>query len=322
MKMMAVPPHEGSVRRIRDLGTSWVLACLLALPGCGVRSSEKPEDDAPIRAKSLAEALSTAQPGDTIVLPAGTYEGGQVLPSGVSLRGAGLGRTILDARKAEVGLAILGGRGVEVSDLTVRGAVRTGLLVSNAVNVAVRRVRVTASTSGVVFSNVAEGRIENAVSDGNRDGIILNGGRDNVVINCTLARDVHRGLSIASGERAVAFNNCLADVGIGVSLGAAAKGARLDYNLYAAPLVGEIEETSGRKSLSEWHDLSGQDAHSVISGVTFRDPLAGDYRPSGRGATADRGTSELDGIKAPEHDADDAPRVIPFDIGAYEASAP
>ncbi len=130
----------------------------------------------------------------------------------------------------------------------------------------------------------------------------------------------HLGLNIPAGEHAVAFNNCLVNVGVGVSIGSATKGTRLDYNLYAAPLVGEVEGLRGRKSLAEWHDLSGQDEHSVLSGVTFRDPEAGDYRPTERGAIADRGTSELAGIAAPDHDADDAPRIAPFDIGADEAA--
>ena len=74
---------------------------------------------APVRAKSLADAIASAEPGDTIVLPAGVFEAGVTLPPRVSLRGAGYRKTILDARKAEVGLAIEGGEGAEIADLTV-----------------------------------------------------------------------------------------------------------------------------------------------------------------------------------------------------------
>src|SRR4051794_14105813 len=76
---------------------------LASLAGCD-RAPEVPasvEPPAPLRAKSLADAIAGAQPGDTIVLPTGTFEGGIMLPPRVSLRGAGYRKTIVDARKAE-----------------------------------------------------------------------------------------------------------------------------------------------------------------------------------------------------------------------------
>src|SRR5436309_875217 len=80
-----------------------ILAFLSLTSGCG-RTPEALTrvEAAPLRARTLADAVAAAQPGDTIVLPAGLYEAGIALPPRVSLRGAGYRKTILDARKAEV----------------------------------------------------------------------------------------------------------------------------------------------------------------------------------------------------------------------------
>ena len=70
-----------------------------------------------------------------------------------------MGKTILDARKTEVGLTVDGGEGAEVSDLTIRGASRSDLLAKGAQKLTIRRVRTTSSLSGVQLSpDVVEGR--------------------------------------------------------------------------------------------------------------------------------------------------------------------
>ena len=81
-------------------------------------------------------------------MPAGVFEAGLTLPPRVSLRGAGYRKTILDARRAEVGLAIEGGEGAEIADLTVSGASKTGVLVAGAADVALRRLRTTGAWGG------------------------------------------------------------------------------------------------------------------------------------------------------------------------------
>ncbi len=48
--------------------------------------------------------------------------GGVTVPPGVSLQGAGYGKTIIDADGKENGLMIASGSGAVISDLTVRGA--------------------------------------------------------------------------------------------------------------------------------------------------------------------------------------------------------
>ena len=56
----------------------------------------------------LARLIRSAQPGDTVTLPAGTFALGDVtVPPQVSIKGAGYAKTILDARKFQAGLRIL-----------------------------------------------------------------------------------------------------------------------------------------------------------------------------------------------------------------------
>jgi hypothetical protein len=307
------------------------LMAWLAMTGCGGRpgasSSSARTELEPVRAPSLADAVATARPGDVISLPAGTFEGGITLPPGVSLRGAGPFRTILDARKFAIGLAVDGGRRAEVSDLTIRGASQTALLVQAGEETAVRRVRTSGSLNGVCFADVMRGRIENVVSDANRSGIVVSGGGDNVVVNCTMVRNASLGLSIPSGERTVAFNNCIAESATAVFIGPAVKEARLDHNLYFCHSIGKMAGQLGRKSIGDWHALSGQDARSVEIPVTFRDPARGDFHPSGtldwaldRATTTDWGTAELAGIQAPATDIEGVARIDRPDVGAYEVA--
>jgi hypothetical protein len=298
--------------------------------GCD-RSARPPAgvEAAPVRAISLADAVASAQPGDTIVLPMGTYEGGVTLPPRVSLRGAGYRRTIVDARKAEVGVAVEGGEGAEVSDLTVWGASKTDVLVVGASGFALRRVRTTGGLNGVNFADVTAGRIENVISDDNRYGIVVSGGRGNAVVNCTLAGNSSLGLSFPSGEGMLAFNNCIAESVTGVYLGASARGVRLDHNLYFSLFAGKMAGQVGRKTLADWQAPSGQDAHSVQLPLAFRDSRNGDYRPEGtlpwspeRVTTADWGVAELGGVKAPEADLAGVPRAGRPDVGAFEVAPP
>ncbi len=309
-----------------------ILIILALVPGCG-RSPKAPASPgaevAPVRAKSLADAIASAEPGDTIVLPAGVFEAGVTLPPRVSLRGAGYRKTILDARKAEVGLAIERGEGAEIADLTVWGASKTGVLVAGVANVALRRLRTTGGLGGVNFVDVTGGRIENVISDENRYGIVISGGRDNSVVNCTVARNSSLGLSFPSGDETLAFNNCIADCATGVFLGEAARRVRLDHNLYFTLFVGKMAGQLGRKTLGDWQSLSGQDPHSVQLRVAFRDANNGDYRPAGtlpwsleRVATADWGTALLQGVKAPESDVDGSARAGRYDVGAFEVAPP
>jgi hypothetical protein len=309
----------------------YTIACILVssvAAGCGTARSQQAGNTLNVGAGTTLEAaVSRARSGDVITLPEGTFPGGIKLPDGVSLRGAGFRKTILDARKVEVGLSINGGSGAEVADLTISGATRTDLAVKGASAVAVRRVRTTGSINGIQFTDVDKGRIENVVSDDNRYGILVGGGSDNVVVNCTMARNAGIGLSLASGARPSAFNNCVAEGSTGVYVGESVVGPKLDHNLYFTLFTGKMGEQLGRRSLGDWKYLSGLDARSVQMPVKFQGPATGDYRPIGalgwsleRAVTSDWGIAALGGVDAPDRDIDGQPRVGRTDLGAFEVA--
>ncbi len=277
---------------------------------------------------SLADRLAGAMPGSTVVLPAGTFAGGVKLPPGVSLRGAGMDRTIIDASQADIGLSVVGGKDATVSDLTIRGARQIDLQLKDAHHPLVSRVRLTASMTGLVSAGVKNGQIENCLGDSNRYGFVIGGGQNNVIVNCTAADDSSLGLSFPSGSHTVAFNNCIAHSATGIYLGTCASDIQVDYNLYAAMFVGKMEGQVGRKMMGEWTSLSGQDAHSVEGSVQFHDSAAGDFRAVNvlpwspdRTATNAWGQARFQGITAPNSDcAGNAYGVTP-DVGCYQTHA-
>ncbi|MDB5172966.1 MAG: hypothetical protein JWN51_1739, partial [Phycisphaerales bacterium] len=276
-------------------------------------------------AENLADRLAKAKPGETVVLPAGTFLGGATLPPGVSLKGAGFDKTVIDATGADAGISIDGGSNAGVSDLAIRGARRADLLVTNAQGLTVSRVLVADSINGISFDNVKAGRIENAIIAGNRYGIILGGGADNVVVNCTLAGNGSLGISFPSGHHAIAFNNCITESSMGVFV-ADTNEVRLDHNLYFTLITGSAAGQIGREEMTDWQYLSGMDSHSVRLPVAYRDAAAGDYRPANpliwaadRAVTSGWGAEAFEGVHAPERDITGAKRGQQPGAGAFEA---
>ncbi|MDE2507328.1 MAG: hypothetical protein KGM43_08965, partial [Planctomycetota bacterium] len=108
------------------------IACAALFAGATPAYSAARGDDPPrVEARSLDDALRAARPGDVVVLPAGVFDLIEVVPNGVSLRGAGIGKTILDARARDVGLRVEGGGSSTISDFTIRNARRVNLAVSH-----------------------------------------------------------------------------------------------------------------------------------------------------------------------------------------------
>ena len=275
--------------------------------------------------KRLEQAIAGAKPGDVITLAAGTYEGGIRLPAGVGLRGAGYRETTIVAARGGFGVAIDGGKGAEVADLSIRGGSK-GLEVKGSSETVVRRVRVSDATNGIRFTDVVGGRLENV--DLRRES--LRGGRRPRAgwpcVNCTLVESKSLALSVASGSGHAAFNNCVVGSSTGVFVGTA-EGLVLDHNLYFTVFVGKLREEIARRSLGDWKYLSGLDAHSVEIPMTYRDPGAGDYRPTGtlawsqaRASTSDWGVAKLAGFEAPDRDIDGRTREGRYDVGAYEVA--
>jgi len=278
-------------------------------------------------AEDLPNRLKSARPGQTISLPAGEFHGGVTLPAGVSLKGAGYGKTIIDASGAENGLRV-SGKDAVISDLTVRGATGANVFIDGATNVTLRRVRSMGGLMGVNLSNSKGCRVENVVADGNRYGIVLTGGEGNVVVNCTMAGNASLGLSLSSGKTLTAFNNLLTDSATAVLIGDQVTGVTLDHNLYLGFSIGKFHAQPPRSTLNGWQFMSGQDAHSVSIPVTYQDVTNGLYKATNvldwaqdRPVTAEWGATKLAGHEAPADDIDGVKRPAAPGLGAYEVTA-
>jgi hypothetical protein len=95
---------------------SWSLVALLALgfSGCG------DEETGVQTGAALREALDGAEPGATVEIASGRFEGPFTVPSGVDIHGAGRGETILYAGEGEDVLTVDVGEGAtQISSLTI-----------------------------------------------------------------------------------------------------------------------------------------------------------------------------------------------------------
>ena len=283
---------------------------------------------------NLPELLAAAKPGQTVELPAGEFRGGATLPPGVSLKGAGYAKTVINAVGTEHGISITDGSGATISGLTVRGAAVANVLVQGAKKVTLQRLRATAGLIGVSVQGGHAVRVENVLSDANRYGIIVAGGEDNTVVNCTAVGNATMGLSFPSGKGTVAFNNLVTDGTVAVNVGQDSSDIVLDYNLYLGVSVGKCgRRAEPRETLNDWRYSSGLDAHSVSLPVKFADAASARFAVTNvlewaldRTVTAGWGTAKLAGRKAPRQDIDGVKR--PADsyphapgLGAFETSA-
>ncbi len=122
----------------------------------------KPGDDLPRLIASLG-------PGSTVTLAAGTYrlDETEVLLQGVTLRGAGAGKTVLASRAGEAGILVLTDGRVELSRLTLRhdGAKAAAGVIGG-------------PTSSVVLSDVTVSGARGGTSGGTGGAAVLMSGRD------------------------------------------------------------------------------------------------------------------------------------------------
>ncbi|HEY6475618.1 MAG TPA: fibronectin type III domain-containing protein, partial [Polyangia bacterium] len=150
-----------------------------------------------VPASSLRDALAAAMPGDLVILGAGTFPVTDTLHvgPGVTLRGAGAGRTTLDATGVAVGLGFSGtdpttpaaldkvtvagaatcvsvsgdATGVELTHLVVRDCTTAGIAVASGGGAAIVSATLAGNGTGVDSSGVAT--IRNSLVTGNGVGL-------------------------------------------------------------------------------------------------------------------------------------------------------
>ncbi len=270
-------------------------------------------------------ALEKAQAGSTVTLPAGTFAVGDLaVPAGVTLKGAGRDRTILDAKGASNGILL--GDGARVSDLTILNASDNGVVVRGAKGAVVARVTVRGSLNGVLVDHATAARIENAVLADNRIGLAMIDAEASVAVNLTLAGNNAMGMLISGCRDARVFNNLVVFSPLAVRLEGNA-GLALDHNLYVCNFVGSYGDVKGRptrQKVGAWASLTGHDRQSLMLPVTLSENHAAtnplDWSPN-LPATALWAVRELAGVEAPDTDIDGNARGDWQGVGAVAAEA-
>jgi len=280
---------------------------------------------APLPSETLT-ALQAAKPGATIALPAGTFQVGDLaIPAGVTLKGAGYNKTILDAKGKKNGLVL--GAGSSVSDLAINNAAENGIFAQETTNNTVARVSVSSCVNGLLLKKTSAVRVENSLFARNRAGLVIIDSKDCVAANLTLANNSAMGLLVSDSSGVKVFNNLVVFCQIGVRLDGVNPELALDNNIYVCGFTGSLGGAQGksmRKKVEAWSSFSGQDKHSLMLPVTLDD----DYRVTSCLAwappltsTALWGVKELAGATAPTSDLDGKPRGTWQGVGAF-ASIP
>jgi parallel beta-helix repeat protein len=203
----------------------WLLGCaaLVALAG---GCSQTPKTDAqgfvvdPGFEKKLQQQLLDAKPGDVVTIPAGKYALSRSLSltgNGVTVKGAGMDKTILSFAKATSGAEgmLVTGDDFTLQDLTFEDTKGDALKINGTKNAVMRRVRAE-WTGGPKTSNGAYGLypvqvenvlIEGAVVKGASDAGIYVGQSNNVIVRNNRAEGNVAGIEIENSSNADVYGN-------------------------------------------------------------------------------------------------------------------
>ncbi len=191
----------------------------LAAASCGKKTVEITPDEATFQ-KKLQESLITAKPGSVIELPAGTFHldrGLTLNEKGVTIRGAGMDKTILSfkgQKEGAAGLLVQQGDFL-LEDLTIQDTTKDAVKVNGAKNVTIRRVKAE-WTEGPKETNGAYGiypvqcenvLVEESVAIGASDAGIYVGQSRNIVLRRNRAEMNVAGIEIENSTYADVYEN-------------------------------------------------------------------------------------------------------------------
>ncbi|MBV7474609.1 right-handed parallel beta-helix repeat-containing protein [Pseudoxanthomonas sp. PXM05] len=195
----------------------------LALAACQPKGDEQaPKADAASTdfARQLHERLLDAKPGEVIEIPAGTYHFDRSLTlraDGVTIRGAGMDKTVLSFKGQKAGAEglLVNGDDFAIENLTIQDSKGDGLKISESENITIRGVKVE-WTGGPSTKNGAYGLypvltknvlIEDSVSIGASDAGIYVGQSDGVIVRRSRAEKNVAGIEIENTINADVHDN-------------------------------------------------------------------------------------------------------------------
>ena len=201
------------------------LAVSLFVSGCGESASTKATADVESVAavayeEELRLALETAAPGDIIVVPEGTHAFTRSLTlntNGVTIRGAGMDKSILSFKNQMVGAEglLVNASDFTIEDLAIEDTKGDALKINEGRNIVIRRVR-TEWTNGPATENGAYGiypvqtentLIEGSVAIGASDAGIYVGQSRNVIVRNSRAEYNVAGIEIENTVHADVYDN-------------------------------------------------------------------------------------------------------------------
>ncbi|HET8898025.1 MAG TPA: parallel beta-helix domain-containing protein [Rhodanobacteraceae bacterium] len=209
----------------QPIALTCVISAALLLAACGSTDSGSAPTTAATSAEQnfaqkLQEQLTHAKSGDVITIPAGTYHfrrGLSLRASGVTIRGAGMDKTILSFKgmiSGPQGL-LVNANDFTIEDLSIEDTMGDGLKIKQGKNVVIRRVR-TAWTRGPDSDNGAYGiypirvtnlLLEDSVASGASDSGIYVGQSQNVVVRGNKVFDNVAGIEIENSRDADVYKN-------------------------------------------------------------------------------------------------------------------
>lgn len=197
------------------------LAALAALAGCGA-----PKTDAdgfvadPGFEKKLQQQLLDAKPGDTVTIPAGKYRLSRSLSltgSGVTVKGAGMDKTVLSFARATSGAEgmLVTGDDFTLQDVAFEDTKGDALKINGTKNAVMRRVRAewtgggktTNGAYGLYPVQVTNVLIEGSVVKGASDAGIYVGQSTNIIVRNNRAEGNVAGIEIENSTGADVYGN-------------------------------------------------------------------------------------------------------------------
>lgn len=200
------------------------MAAAAAASGCGKKNAEPKATPAPPFEEVLQQRLLDAKPGDVIAVPEGTFSFDRSLSlrvDGVTIRGAGMDKSILSFKKQAQGAEglLVSASDFTIEDLAIEDTKGDGLKVTDGENIVIRRVR-TEWTGGPKTSNGAYGlypvQTKNVLLEGNvvigaSDAGVYVGQSENVIVRGNRAERNVAGIEIENTTGADVYDNVATD---------------------------------------------------------------------------------------------------------------